>query len=107
MLPTRALEAGTVDPLQREKQPVRVVVLQVTLNAFRAEASLVEGELFPGFEADDLVALDHQLDAALHPAETAMGFDDLVRFVPSGKAFARRIVKVRPKQAGQSFFACG
>ena len=46
--------------LQRVEQPVGVAVLQVALDALGAELALVERELVPRLEADDLVVLDLQ-----------------------------------------------
>src|SRR5207245_9358077 len=66
---------------------VGVPVLQVTLYAFRTKLSLIDGKFLPGLEADDLVLPDLELDAALHAAETAVRFHELVRFsiVPSAR----------------------
>ena len=62
----------------RVQQPVGVAALQVALHALRAELALVEREVVPGLEADDLVVVDLQLDAALLTAEAAVGLDHLV-----------------------------
>ena len=107
VLPIRAPEAGAFGSLERIQQPVGMIVLQVALDAFRTKPAFVERELFPRFEADDLVVFDQQLDAALHPAETAMGLDDLVRLVASGIALARRVVQMRPELGDKSLFGGG
>ena len=60
-------------------EPVGVVALEVALHALGAELALVEGEFLPGLEADDLVVLHLELDAALLAAEAAVGLHDLVR----------------------------
>ena len=59
-----------------------MAALQVPLDAFGAELALVEGEVVPGFESDDLVVVDLQFDAALLAAEAAVGLDDLVDLEP-------------------------
>ena len=107
VLPTRARKAGAFRSLNRIKQPVGVVVLEITLNPFRTETAFVEREFFPRFKTDHLVVFDQELDAALHPAETAMRLDDLIWLVASGVSFARGIVKVRAKQVDQRFFGNG
>src|SRR5262249_30655912 len=48
-------------------------------DALRAHLALVERELHPRLDADDLVALDEQLHAALLPAEAAVRLDGPVR----------------------------
>src|SRR5262245_37136792 len=52
--------------------------LQIAFHALRTEHALVEREILPRLKTDDLVVFDLQLNAALLPAETAVGFDDLV-----------------------------
>ena len=52
--------------------------LEVALHALRAQLPFVEGELVPGLEPDDLVVAHLQLDAALLPAEAAVGVDELL-----------------------------
>ena len=64
--------------LERVQQPVGVAALEVPLDALRAELALVERELVPRLEADDLVVTDLELDPALLPAEAAVGVDDAV-----------------------------
>ena len=59
--------------LERIEQAVGVGVLQVALDALGAQLALVERELVPGLEADDLVALHLEDDPALLPAEAAVG----------------------------------
>src|SRR5215472_2959006 len=54
-------------------------ILQVPFDAFRAELTQVEGEVFPGLESDYFVVFDFELDSALLTAKTAMCFDDAVR----------------------------
>jgi hypothetical protein len=97
VLPIGALKAGSLGSLERMQQPVGMIVLEVTLNAFGAKPALVVRELFPGLETDDLVVFDQELDAALHPAEAAMRLDNLVRLVAAGITLARRIIQMRPE----------
>jgi len=56
-IPADGLEAFAFDALNRVEQPVGMIVLQVTLDAFRAEPAFVEGELLPRLEADDAIVL--------------------------------------------------
>ena len=63
---------------QRGEQPVGVRALQVALHALRAEHAAVEREVLPRLEADDLVVLDLELDAALLAAEAAVRLDEPV-----------------------------
>src|SRR6476660_1680258 len=56
-----------------------MAVLHVALDALGAEHPLVEGEVFPGLEADHLVVAHLELDAALLAAEAAVRLDQLVR----------------------------
>ena len=53
--------------------------LQVAFHAFGTELASVEGELVPGFKADDFVVFDFELDAALLAAKTAVGLNEFVR----------------------------
>ena len=62
------------------EETVGMVVLKVALDALGTEHALVEGELLPRLEADDLIVLDLELDAALLAAEAAVRVDDPVRF---------------------------
>src|SRR5215831_11893643 len=73
---TRALFAQ-----QGSFQAVRMLVLQISLDAFGAETPLIERKIFPGFEADYFVVLDLELDAALLAAKTAVRLHDAVGFV--------------------------
>jgi hypothetical protein len=82
--------------LHRVQQPVGVAALEVALDALGAELALVERELVPGLEADDLVVVDLQLDAALLAAEAAVGLDDLVDLQARVPPAGGRLVEVRP-----------
>ena len=73
-----------------------MAALQVALHALRAELALVERELVPGLEADDLVVLHLQLDAALLAAEAAVRLDHAVDLEAGVPAAGRRLVEVRP-----------
>jgi hypothetical protein len=59
----------------------------------------------PGLEADDLVALDLQLDAALLAAKAAVRFDQpvgrMAGFVPPSAG--RHVIQVRPVEFNQPF----
>ena len=91
-----------IGSLERMQQPVGMIVLEVALDTFWTKPAFVVRELFPRFETDDLVVFDQQLDAALHPAETAMRLDDLVRLVAPGVALARRVIQMRPELGDKS-----
>ena len=54
--------------------------LQVTLHALWTEHAAIEGKFLPWLEADNLVVLHLELNAALLAAEAAMGLDQFVRF---------------------------
>ena len=71
--------------LERVQQPVGMAALQVALHALGAELALVERELVPGLEPDDLVVLHLQLDAALLAAEAAVGLDHPVDLEPASQ----------------------
>ena len=86
---TRPGDVGVA--LHRVQQPVGVAALQVALHALGAELALVEREVVPGLEADDLVVVDLQLDAALLAAEAAVGLDDPVDLEPGVPAAGRRL----------------
>ena len=54
------------------EQAVGMGPLQIALDALGTEHAAVEGELLPRLEADDLIVLDLELNAALLAAEAAM-----------------------------------
>src|SRR5206468_10736683 len=60
---------------ERVEQAVGVVVLEIALDALRAELSLVERELLPRLDADHPLVLHEQRDAALLTAEAAVRVD--------------------------------
>src|SRR4029079_19836647 len=65
-----------------------MLVLQVPFDALGAELAAVEGEVLPGFEPDDLVLLDLELNAALLAAEATVGLDDPIG-LPGGLPSSR------------------
>ena len=78
--------------LERVQQAIGMAALQVALDALRAELALVERELVPRLEADDLVVVDLELDAALLAAEAAVRLHravDLEARRPSRRAAPR------------------
>src|SRR6185295_8005910 len=102
LVPGHVLEARYRPP-QRRPEPVRVFVLEIALDALRAEHPAVERELLPGLEAHDLVVADLELDAALLAAEAAVRLHQpvgrtgrLLRPAPG-----RSVVEVRPEALGQ------
>ena len=79
---------------QRREQPVGMFVLQVALDALGAEHAAIDRELFPRLEADDLVVVNLELNAALHAAEAAMRLHErAVRLLRP--AAGRLVVQVR------------
>ena len=81
--------------LERIEEPVGVGVLQVALDALGAQLPLVEGELVPGLEADDLVVLHLEDDPALLPAEAAVCPHLAIGVDPRVPAARRCLVEVR------------
>ena len=77
------------------QQPVGMAALEVALHALGAQLALVEGELVPGLEANHGVATHFELDAALLPAEAAMGGDHPVGLDAGVPATGRGHVEVR------------
>src|SRR5262245_6829594 len=84
---SESAEAGRV-ALEGCGQPVRVRPLEVALDALGAQHPLVEGEFLPGFETDDDVVLNLELDAALLATEATMRFDELFRVCGGLQAFS-------------------
>jgi hypothetical protein len=103
LVPGRALEHAVTALDERVEQPVRVVDLQVGRHAFRAEASLVDGEIVTRLEADDVFVLDEQVHAALHGAVGAVRRHDLVYHAVGAPAAVRRVVQVRPELGDDLF----
>jgi hypothetical protein len=85
------------------KQAVGVVDLQVGRDALRAQTTLVDGEVVPRLEADDVIPLDEQVHPALHGAVGAVGGDDLVYHAVCAPAPVRLVVQVRPELLDYSF----
>src|SRR5262245_3449977 len=72
--------------------------LRVAANALGAQHAAVEGELFPRLEADDLVALHLELDAALLAAEATVRLHQPVGIDRRVDALAGRVRPVRPER---------
>ena len=71
-----------------------MIVLHVTLYAFRAKLALVHRKFFPRLEADDFVVFDLELNAALHAAEAAVRLHQLIG-LGRAPAAGRRVVRRR------------
>src|SRR5262245_29365489 len=56
-----------------------MAILEISLHSFRAKHAVIYRKLFPRLEPDDFVVLHLELNPALHAAETAMRFHELVR----------------------------
>ena len=80
---------------ERRQQAIGVLVLHVALHALRAELALVERKLLPRLEADDLLVLHLELDAALLAAEAAVRRHDPVGLAARGPAAGRLAVEMR------------
>jgi hypothetical protein len=61
------------------EQSIGMGSLEVAFDSLGTEFSLVEWKLEPGLEADDLVVLHLELDAALLTAETAVRLYQAIR----------------------------
>ena len=94
-VPVDRLEAARLVANERRQQPIRMLVLHVALHALGAELPLVEGELLPRLEADDLLVLHLELDAALLAAEAAVCRHDPVGLAARGPAAGRLPVEMR------------
>ena len=102
-VPGDGAEAGSLDPRQGFHQSIRMVVLQVALDAFWTKPSFIERKLFPWLEADHAVVFDQQFDTTLHAAKAAMGLDHIVGFITTGKPFLRREIERRTERSDQLF----
>ena len=98
---------GDVSRLERREQPVRMRALQVSLDALRAQHAAVEREVLPRLEADDLVVLHLQLDAALLAAETAMRLHESLGLDARRQAHARHRREMRPEPFDDLQIVCG
>ena len=89
----------------RLQQPVGVIALQVPFDALRAQLAFVERKLVPRFEADHLVVVNLQLDAALLAAEATVRLHHAVDLEPRVPSARRRLVEVR-SIAGDQLLVC-
>ena len=94
-VPVDRLEAARLVAGERRQQAIRVLVLHVALHALGAELPLVERERLPRLEADDLLVLHFELDAALLTAEAAVGRHDAVGVAGRVPAAGRLAVEMR------------
>ena len=72
--------------------------LQIALDALRTEHAVIERKLLPRLEADDLVVLDLELNAALLAAEAAVRLDDPVGLDAGVEAGTGRVSAVRTER---------
>src|SRR5437016_5400859 len=77
--------------------------LHVSLHALRTKHAAIERKLFPRLKADDLIAADLELNAALLTAKTAVGLHEFFRRILSLAlpAAGRLIFQMRPITFGQ------
>ena len=92
---------------ERTGQAIGVVVLQVALDALRAELPLVEGEFLPRLDADHALVFHREGDAALLAAEAAVRVDGAVGRRAGGEAAGRLVIQVRPVRLDQGLGAAG
>ena len=78
------------------QQPIRVVVLEITLDPFGTQLALIDRKVFPGFKADHFFVMDFELNATLDAAETAVRFDEPVRLMLRQPTTGRFIIEMRP-----------
>jgi hypothetical protein len=71
--------------------------LKVPLHALWTEHAAVERELFPGFEANDHVISNLELDPALLAAKAAVRLHQALGFCAGREAHARHLGQVRAK----------
>src|SRR5690606_4098785 len=79
------------------EQAIGMRLLQVSLDALRAQHPLVEGELVPVLDADDGVVLYLELQPTLLAAEAAMGLHEPVRLDTGVHSDVRRVGPERPE----------
>src|SRR5690606_321138 len=80
---------------KRRDETIGMRSLEIALHAFRAEHAAVEREVHPRLEADHLVVLDLELNAALLAAEAAVRLDESVGLGAGREALARHAREVR------------
>src|SRR5262245_55134264 len=82
-----------------------MVVLQVTFHPLGTELALVDRELLPRFKTNHLLVTHLELDAALHAAKAAVGFDQAVggARVPATRRF---VMEVGAVLGDELFFGC-
>src|SRR4029079_6467978 len=95
--PRHGAEPGALDTRKGALETIRMLVLHIALHALGAELAAVEGEIFPGLEADHLVRLDLELDATLLAAEAAVRLDEPVYFTDRRPATGRSVARMRPE----------
>jgi len=80
-----------------------MAALQVTLDALGAEHAAIKRKVLPGFESNQAIVADFELNAALLSAETAVRLHQLLaRFVRFALPSARRlVVQVRTESCAQ------
>ena len=100
LVPRDAAEAAA-GAHERVEQAVGVVVLEIALDALRAELSLVERELLPGLDADHPLVLHEQRDAALLTAEAAVRVDLPVGRGTGGEAAGWLVAEVGAEGVGE------
>ena len=106
-IPADRTEPFAFDALDRIEQTVGMVVLQIALDALRAEPAFVEGKFLPRLEADNAIVFYQQLDAALHAAKATVRLHDFVRLVAAGIALRRREIQRRPEPGDHLFSGDG
>ena len=94
-------------PHQRVEKAVRMVALQVPLDAFGTEHSAIEREVFPRLEARHPIVANLELNSALLSAEAAVSLHQLLWFLTRSllPASGRGVVEMRPEMIPE-FLEC-
>ena len=89
---------------QGRQDAVGVIVLQVAFDPLGTQLALIDRKIVPGLKADNPFVVDLELNAALHPAEAAVGFYQTVRLGLGVPAARRLVVQVGAKLFDQFVF---
>jgi hypothetical protein len=92
---------------QRIQQPIGMIVLQIPFDPLRAQLAAIEWELFPRFEANDLLVFDQQRDATLLPTKTTVRVDLSIGRPGRFPSASRLAIDVRTVLVGKEFKGVG
>src|SRR5215471_9772073 len=80
-----------------------MLVLHVPLDALRAKLALIEREVLPGLEPDDLLVLDLELDPALLTTEAAVRLDQAIGLANGRPPAGGLAIGMRPEFRNELF----